>query len=130
MKRLTILLAISVATLFLALSAFAQTPPNASSLAPPAPTAAVYPVELLASVNGAPYLATNQSCNVGDVVSFELTGPNMARLGTTIEVVVNGVPLTFPTGTPLAFKADQTGVWTVRMATPGFTSNPITITVQ
>lgn len=130
MKRLTSLLAISIATLCLALPTFAQAPPNASSLAPPRIAPRTRPIKLMASVNGGPYTPTNQSCNVGDVVSFQLAGANHARLGATIQVTVNDVPLTFPVGSPLAFTADQTGVWTVQLATPGFTSNPITITVQ
>jgi hypothetical protein len=129
----TITIAILAAMLF-ALPAFAQTPPNASSLAAPLALPSAVPTPpvaaiLNASVNGGPYGVGPFVVHVGDVVTFSLSNPGPA-LPSTLAVLVNGKVLSFPSGKPLGFKADKTGVWNISLDIPGFISNTVTITCE
>lgn len=131
MKRILLVLC---ATAFLARSAFAQTPPNASTLAAPQPlpTAMATPVSAILmastpSVKWTPGPLLNVS--VGTVVSFVLL-PCGTPYPATLTVNVNGQLLSFSSGTALSFTANVAGVWKVQLATPGFSSNIVTITAQ
>ena len=112
---------------------YTQTAPDASTLVAPTPVPSVSPTPvtalLLASTPSQQWTPGPLSVSIGAVVSFMLA-PCGTPYPATLTVLVNGRALSFSGGGALSFTANVAGIWNVQLATPGFTSNTVTITAQ